>query len=168
MNYRENYLKSISFTYFSLHVIHSKKYFMHTFSLLTSSDIDTVLVFDEYFQIYLPRRQEIERAISDNVCYLMKSDDHIVWYGIFRPYGLLSEGFIELLIIHSKLRWKWYGEWFIKYCEMISQTKRIHTSTNLSNIPMQNLLKKLGYTEWWRLSNFDPDDPEIFYYRKLE
>ena len=51
---------------------------MHTFSLLTSSDIDTVLVFDEYFQIYLPRRQEIERAISDNVCYLMKSDDHIV------------------------------------------------------------------------------------------
>lgn len=51
---------------------------MYIFSLLTSSDIEKVLAFDEYFQIYPPRRQELERGVADNACYLMKSNNQIV------------------------------------------------------------------------------------------
>ena len=45
----------------------------------------------------------------------------------------------------------------------LCQTDRLWTSTNLSNHPMQGLLRRLGYRLSGVLHYLDPDDPELVY-----
>ncbi len=54
----------------------------------------------------------------------------------------------------------------MRHFESICRTPKLFTSTNLSNLPMQGLLGKLGY----RLSGFivdlDPGDAELVYVKE--
>lgn len=46
-------------------------------------------------------------------------------------------------------------------------TPKLFTSTNVSNLPMQALLRKLGYHESGIIFNLDPGDPELVYWKVL-
>jgi len=52
--------------------------------------------------------------------------------------------------------------------ESLCRTKKLFTSTNLSNLPMHALLEKVGYKLSGVIDNLDPDDPEVVYFRSLE
>ena len=59
------------------------------------------------------------------------------------------------------------GSALIKYVEGFCKSDRIFTSTNASNKPMQDLLKKLEYNQSGIVNDLDPGDPELFYSKKL-
>ncbi len=52
--------------------------------------------------------------------------------------------------------------------ESISRGEKLFTSTNLSNLPMQALLAKLGYTLSGVIHNLDEGDPELVYFKKFK
>lgn len=53
----------------------------------------------------------------------------------------------------------------MRYSESICQTTKLFTSTNLSNLPMQALLTKLGYRLSGVIHNLDDGDPELVYFK---
>ena len=59
------------------------------------------------------------------------------------------------------------GSALIQYIEGFCKSDRIFTSTNSSNKPMQDLLKKLEYNQSGIVYDLDPGDPELFYSKKL-
>jgi hypothetical protein len=59
------------------------------------------------------------------------------------------------------------GEALVKHLESLCQTAKLFTSTNLSNLPMQSLLAKMGYILSGVIHNLDEGDPEIVYFKKL-
>jgi hypothetical protein len=46
-------------------------------------------------------------------------------------------------------------------------TEKLFTSTNLSNLPMQGIMSKLGYRPSGVIENLDPGDPELIYFKRL-
>jgi hypothetical protein len=51
--------------------------------------------------------------------------------------------------------------------DTIAQTPKLFTSTNLSNLPMQALLAKLGYSLCGVINELDDNDPELVYVKHL-
>jgi len=47
------------------------------------------------------------------------------------------------------------------------ETRKLFTSTNESNQPMQQLLSVLGYVPSGVIHNLDPGDPELVFYLDL-
>jgi GNAT superfamily N-acetyltransferase len=72
-----------------------------------------------------------------------------------------------MVYIHFDYRRSGAGAALVKYLESHCQTPKIFTSTNLSNLPMQSLLAKLGYTLSGVIHNLDEGDPEIVYFKRL-
>jgi hypothetical protein len=59
------------------------------------------------------------------------------------------------------------GAALVKHIESLCQTPKLFTSTNLSNLPMQSLLAKLGYILSGVIHNLDEGDPELVYFKRL-
>jgi len=55
----------------------------------------------------------------------------------------------------------------MRYLESICRTPKLFTSTNLSNLPMQSLLAKLGYKLCGVIHHLDEGDPELVYVKFL-
>jgi GNAT superfamily N-acetyltransferase len=72
------------------------------------------------------------------------------------------------LYIHPDHRRQGGGSTMMGYLESICRTAKIFTSTNLSNLPMQSLLAKLGYKLSGVIHNLDEDDPELVYVKFLK
>jgi hypothetical protein len=49
--------------------------------------------------------------------------------------------------------------------EAVAVTPKLFTSTNESNIPMQQLCERLGYARSGLIENLDEGDPEIIYFK---
>lgn len=78
-------------------------------------------------------------------------------------HSFFEEGFIPTLWVAETHRRRGIATALIGNARGACRTDRIWTSTNLSNHPMQCLLKKLE----WKLSGvlhyLDPDDPELVF-----
>ncbi|MDR7450153.1 MAG: GNAT family N-acetyltransferase [Armatimonadota bacterium] len=79
-----------------------------------------------------------------------------------------EQGFVSILYIHSKYQQQGAGMMLMQHLESICQTPKLFTSTNLSNLPMQSLLAKLGYASSGVIHHLDEDDPELVYVKYLK
>jgi ribosomal protein S18 acetylase RimI-like enzyme len=82
-------------------------------------------------------------------------------------YSFYHNGFIDVLYVHTDHRRSGAGAALARHMESLCQTPKLFTSTNLSNLPMQSLLSKLGYELSGVIHNLDVGDPEIVYYKRL-
>jgi hypothetical protein len=55
----------------------------------------------------------------------------------------------------------------MKYLESYCRTAKLFTSTNLSNVPMQMLLRKLAYKLSGVIHGLDENDPELIYCKAI-
>jgi hypothetical protein len=55
----------------------------------------------------------------------------------------------------------------MRYFESACETAKLFTTTNLSNLPMQSLLAKLGYKLSGVIDDLDLGDPELVYVKYL-
>ncbi len=121
--------------------------------------LDSIAEVDEH------RRGFILRSIHAENCFVF-ADGEILGYGVLE-YTFYDNGFISMLVVHPAHRRQGVGAELMKYFEAICQTGKLFTSTNLSNLPMQSLLARLGYKLSGVVNDLDIGDPELIYVKYL-
>ena len=111
------------------------------------------------------RKQFIIDAVSAGRCFVAVVDGNVVGF-IVLEYTFYANGFISLLYVHPDFRRQGIGSELIRHVETICQTEKLFTSTNESNVPMQNILRKLGYVRSGTIDNLDKGDPECVYFKR--
>jgi GNAT superfamily N-acetyltransferase len=130
------------------------------------NDIDALFSLDLIAHREKERREFIRRVVNNGECFVASKDDKIIAYGVLN-YTFYSNGCIDLLYVDANFRRMGAGEALVKHLESLCQTAKLFTSTNLSNLPMQSLLAKMGYVLSGVIHNLDEGDPEIVYFKKL-
>src|SRR5262245_24869662 len=128
------------------------------------ADIETICAFDLIAQREDRRREFIRRSVSSGACYVAVENEEVVGYGVLN-YGFYDNGCIDALYGHPAYRRRGVGAALIESLESLCQTPKLFTSTNLSNLPIQSLLAKLGYVLSGVIHNLDEGDPEIVYFK---
>ena len=146
---------------------------MENISLRKASVKDKALVvsfdysLDQVEHIELKRAEKIAKAILDEECFIILSDNEAVGFVLF-DYRFFDQGWIELIIIAEKHRGKGIGgQVFDLLCQQCNADK-VFTSTNSSNLPMQQALTKAGFVFAGKIDGLDKGDPELFYYREAK
>jgi ribosomal protein S18 acetylase RimI-like enzyme len=133
----------------------------------TANDIDSIIRFDEIAeQPETGRADFIRRSVTQGVVHVAVLDSQPVAYGVL-IYTFFGNAFIDLLYVNPNQRRRGIGVSLMVYLESISEGEKLFTSTNLSNLRMQALLQKLGYTLSGVIHNLDEGDPELVYFKRL-
>ena len=119
---------------------------------------------DPVEHVALKREEKIAKAILDEECFIILADHQPVGFVIF-DYRFFDQGWIELIIISDENRGKGIGrQTFDLLCQQC-EAKKVFTSTNSSNIPMQKALAKAGFSFAGKIIGLDEGDPELFYFK---
>ncbi len=103
--------------------------------------------------------------MTNGNCYLA-IDTQVLGYGVLE-YTFFENGFVSMLYVHPNYRKRSVGIRLMQHLEAMCRTSKLFTSTNLSNLPMQSLLAKLGYRLSGVIHNLDEGDPELVYVKYL-
>ncbi|UPM52780.1 GNAT family N-acetyltransferase [Gottfriedia acidiceleris] len=90
----------------------------------------------------------------------------IVGFMIYHKF-FFGHLFIDLIIVSPKTRRIGIAQNLMKYVEAFSE-KKLFSSTNKSNIPMQKVFQSLGYIESGFIDNLDEGDPEFIYVKLID
>ena len=112
------------------------------------------------------RREFIQREVLSGNCFVAVLNEIVIGYGILN-YTFYYNGCIDMLYVHSDYRRCGAGSALLKQMESLCKTPKLFTSTNLSNLPMQMLLAKLGYVLSGVIHHLDEGDPEIVYFKRV-
>ncbi len=140
--------------------------FLFSIRPATENDIEAITACDPLTQTNQGRLAEIRRAIQTDTCYVAV-DDSILGYGIF-DYSFYEYGFVALLVVKLDSRRGGVGTALMDYIESVCQTAKLFTSTNLSNLAMQQLLAKAGYKLSGVIQDLDEGDPELVYVKYIQ
>ena len=135
-------------------------------SLSSNDDYHKICSIDTIQKDEQERRQLILKSLNDKILYSAYNNNQILGY-IILEHSFFNRGFISMLFVEHYHRRYGIGSVLIQYVEGLCKSDRIFTSTNLSNTPMQKLLKKLGYNYSGIVQDLDLDDPELFYSKKI-
>jgi ribosomal protein S18 acetylase RimI-like enzyme len=143
---------------------------MLKFSIRAASqdDIDRICALDPIAHQGAAHRKFIERSVDHATCLVATAepDIAIAAYAVL-DYSFFEQGFLSMLFVHSGYRRRGIGTMLIASLEATCETEKLFTSTNLSNLPMQSLLAKLGYGLAGTIHHLDEDDPELIYVKYL-
>ena len=129
-------------------------------------DVEVLCSFDQVAQREEERRVFIRREVLEGNCFVAVADVPPIGYGVLN-YTFYYNGCIDMLYVHSDHRRSGAGTALMRHMESLCRTPKLFTSTNLSNLPMQSLLAKLGYQLSGVIQNLDEGDPEIVYFKHL-
>ena len=108
----------------------------------------------------------LRRALAERAAWVLVRKRRIVAYGVLRR-SFFDRWFVESLYISADCRRTGCGSRMMAFFEArVSSYGEIWTSTNHSNRPMQQLLKKRGFVRSGRVTGLDRGDPEVFYVRR--
>jgi len=139
--------------------------------LAKQGDIEEIIKFDHIARIMSrkDRRDFIKRSVLNKRCYVAVIEGKPVGYTVLQyDFWGFGGGFISMLLVHEDFRRRGIGSELMRYVEEACTKEKLFTSTNQSNKPMQNLLKKLRYQKSGIIHNLDPGDPELIYFKKIK
>jgi GNAT superfamily N-acetyltransferase len=139
---------------------------MYTIRPAVDGDAQIISSFDHIAQQDAGRRDFIQQAIDEGACFVAGDGDQIVGYAKFE-HSFFGNGFVVLLYIHPEHRRRGAGAALMRHFASICRTPKLFTSTNLSNLPMQSLLAREGYTLTGVVDNLDEGDPELIYFKRV-
>lgn len=131
------------------------------------SDVEALCSLDLIARCENDRREFIRSAVVSGACFVAVAEEVVIGYGVLN-YTFYSNGNIDMLYVHSGHRRRGAGQALLQHMESLCRTSKLFTSTNLSNLPMQALLVKLGYVVSGVIHNLDEGDPEIVYFKRLK
>ena len=135
---------------------------MYSTRSASEDDLDAVL---ELAGSRPPRRLEaIRTAVVSGDCAVACEGEDLVAFATLE-YNFFDEGFVSLLWVKPHARRQGIGTGLMQALRERCATRRLFTSTNLSNRPMQALLQKLGYRLTGTVHDLDEGDPELLYVR---
>lgn len=129
----------------------------------TKRDLETLVALDRIAAAgSADRRSEIETATSAGRLYVAERGSELLGYVIVLD-GFLGCRFLDLLYVGANFRREGVGRALLEHAVSTSPSAAVLTSTNSSNLPMQQLLLRSGWTPCGILSGLDVDDPEVFF-----
>jgi GNAT superfamily N-acetyltransferase len=129
-------------------------------------DRDAILALDHVVKVEPGRARFIERVLRSATCLVAEHEGRVVAYGALE-YTFFENGFVSMLYVTEGERRRGIGTALLKALTARCATRKLFTSTNQSNRPMQELLISLGYRRSGVIENLDPDDPEVVYFLEL-
>jgi len=105
------------------------------------NDIEALYLLDLIAHRENERREFIRRVIVCGECFVAVTDEKVIGYGVLN-YTFHYNGCIDMLYVDSEYRRVGAGAALLKHLESLCQTPKLFTSTNLSNLPMQDFLIK--------------------------
>jgi GNAT superfamily N-acetyltransferase len=105
-------------------------------------------------------------ALSRGEIYIAGADGVPQAYAILN-YSFYSRPWIAILFVAEPHRRRGLGRTIIQEIEKICPGKKLFTSTELPNIPMQSLLKSLGFQLSGIIENLQKN-PELIYFKLVE
>jgi ribosomal protein S18 acetylase RimI-like enzyme len=126
--------------------------------------LDDMVKIDEEVIGNNSRCEKIRKAIEEERCIVATDKNLIVGFLIFDTH-FFDYSFISLIIVRPTERRKGYATSLIEYVINISPTKKIFSSTNISNHSMQKVFKTNGFIQSGFIENLDEGDPEIIYFK---
>ncbi len=139
---------------------------MISFRPATKEDIPALWALDPLAQSGDERRQYIQHKVAAGTCHVALSGGQIAGYGVLE-YTFFEYGFVAMLMVHPGMRRGGVGQGLMRHFEALCTTPKLFTSTNLSNLPMQGLLARLGYELAGVIHRLDEGDPELVYVKVL-
>jgi ribosomal protein S18 acetylase RimI-like enzyme len=130
------------------------------------SDLEAIVAIDQQVIGHANRRGEIEKAIKEQACLVINEGKAVGF--LLYDTQFFENSFVSLIIIAPEERRKGHASSLLKYFEKVSPTEKIFSSTNQSNIEMQKVFQKNGYTPSGMIENLDPGDPELIYFKYKE
>ena len=129
-------------------------------------DVEVLCNLDHIARVEDERREFIRREVDAGHCFVAVLDQTVVGYGVLN-YTFYSNGWIDMLYVHSDYRRRGAATTLLRHMELCCRTPKLFASTNQSNSGMQALLTKLGYESSGVIHNLDEGDPEIVYFKRL-
>jgi GNAT superfamily N-acetyltransferase len=129
--------------------------------LAQAEDVDAILAFDHLAETEIEREEFIRRKVGQSACYVAVQGC-LLGYAVLE-YTFFEQGFVSLLYVRDENRRSGVGKTLMQHLEGICRTRKLFTSTNLSNRPMQALLARLGYHLSGVIHDLDEGDPELVY-----
>ncbi len=126
------------------------------------SDIPHLVAFDTMASISPQRVESIDDWVRSGECVVAEMGADAVGYAVL-SYNFYKQGFVEMLQVHPEFRRRGVGTALMRRMRDLCETEKLWTSTNLSNQPMQQLLKGLDYEIAGLITHLDEGDPELMY-----
>lgn len=127
-------------------------------------DLDKIMNIDCEVIGNTSRRDYIENAIELGHCIIAKNEDDIEGF-LICDINFFECSFISLIIVSPSKRRKGNASLLMDYMMSISPTTKVFSSTNRSNISMQEVFHANGFIESGIVENLDEGDPEIIYFK---
>jgi ribosomal protein S18 acetylase RimI-like enzyme len=127
-------------------------------------DVENIVAVDREVISNDIRRDYIKKAVEEDRCIVVKSENKIVGFLIFNT-NFFDCSFISLIIVSPTARRKGYATSLMDYFVNISPTKKVFSSTNQSNKDMQKVFIANGFVQSGVVENLDEGDPEIIYFK---
>jgi GNAT superfamily N-acetyltransferase len=113
------------------------------------------------------RKRRLLECISARNLLVAEVGGRVVAYIEF-DHAFYGRGFVHLLFVDESFRRAGVASILMRRAENRCRTSKIFTSTNASNRSMHNLLRKLRYEQCGKITELDPGDPEIVYFKTLK
>ena len=107
------------------------------------------------------RQEELSSAGQDGRMRVATLDGVAVGFSIVAPW-FFDVPFLALLYVAPNMRGRHIGSRLLEEFEQAHPSK-VFTSTNLSNAPMQGLLRRRQWSPCGMLHGLDEGDPEVFF-----
>ena len=133
--------------------------------LAQAEDIEAILAFDHLAEQEKERAAFIRRVVGQGACYVAVQGS-LLGYAVLE-YTFFEQGFVSILYVRDEDRYSGVGTALMQHLEGLCRTCKLFTSTNLSNLPMQALLARLGYHLSGVIHDQDEGDPELVYVKVL-
>ena len=128
----------------------------------TLADLDGIISCDAAARREAARVELITRILASGACLVAERDGQVIAYTALE-YTFFEYGFVPILYVAEPERRRGVGRALMEGAASRCRTRKLFTSTNQSNQPMQQLLKLLGYIPSGVIHNLDPGDPELVY-----
>ena len=109
------------------------------------------------------RKRYLADRLADRELLVADQDGGIVGY-VVQDRSFFERGFVHLLYVGEQHRRHGGGAALLAASVGACGTRRVFTSTNVSNAPMQGLLAARGWVRAGTVDGLDDGDPEAFYY----
>ncbi len=129
----------------------------------TLADADPIIAMEAVPRRDLARARSIQLRIASGSCLVAERNGQLIGYGAL-DYSFFDNGFISILYVSENERCRGVGRILLESLASRCRTRKLFTSTNRSNLPMQHLLESLGYVRSGVIHHLDPDDPELVYF----
>ncbi|WP_374015960.1 GNAT family N-acetyltransferase [Paenibacillus thiaminolyticus] len=111
------------------------------------------------------RHDYVAQAIHNGTCIVARSGREVAGFAVYEN-SFFGNCFITLVIVDLRFRRRGAARSMIQHIERHSPTPKLFTSTNESNIAMQQVCESLGFVRSGLIDNLDEGDPEIIYYKR--